>query len=87
MVVPGMVARALFPDTIGCATEEACMNFCQSKVSKYISIKSESRKGILLHTANILMNLVSVPISGCRPLPFHCHPSKLIVVIIAFTLI
>ena len=32
MVVPGMVARALFPDTIGCATEETCMAFCNSKV-------------------------------------------------------
>ena len=32
MVVPGMVARALFPDTVGCATEETCMNFCDSKV-------------------------------------------------------
>ncbi|KAL5256229.1 hypothetical protein ACHWQZ_G011448 [Mnemiopsis leidyi] len=31
MVVPGMVARALFPDTVGCATEETCMNFCDSK--------------------------------------------------------
>jgi hypothetical protein len=42
MVVPGMVARALFPDTVGCATEEMCMKVCNSKViqSREIFCKS-----------------------------------------------
>ena len=38
MVVPGMVARALFPDTVGCATEETCMNFCDSKVFSKLTV-------------------------------------------------
>ena len=38
MVVPGMIARALYPDTIGCATEETCMAFCNSKVATLLIV-------------------------------------------------
>jgi hypothetical protein len=31
MVLPGMISRALFKDTVGCADPETCMKVCGSK--------------------------------------------------------
>ena len=31
MVFPGMAARVLFPNSVGCASPEACMEICDSR--------------------------------------------------------
>ena len=31
MVFPGMAARVLFPNYVGCATPETCMEVCNSR--------------------------------------------------------
>lgn len=38
MVFPGMAARVLFPNSVGCATPEDCYRICKSRYALYLKV-------------------------------------------------
>ncbi|XP_071156466.1 sodium/glucose cotransporter 4-like isoform X1 [Mytilus edulis] len=75
LIFPGMIARILYPDTVGCATPETCMEVCGSRSgcsniaypSLVIDLMPPGARGLMLAVmlAALMSSLTSIFNSSC----------------------
>ncbi|CAC5403731.1 SLC5A9 [Mytilus coruscus] len=75
IIFPGMIARILYPDTVGCATPETCMEVCGSRSgcsniaypSLVIDLMPPGARGLMLAVmlAALMSSLTSIFNSSC----------------------